>query len=310
MKSVLGALLIGVAGAAHAVELNLPTGARQMITRDTVQDRFLAPVAVFADGALPNLAVEGPVARSAWRVDVADLTPLQLIAPLRTQLTEAGFRIVLDCEALACGGYDFRFATEVLPAPNMYVNIRSYHALTAVRGGDSGPSQAVSIIASAASGASFIQIIQAGTDVQKTVVQAVVPAPVTSAALAEAGSVPQVLAQNGHAVLSELDFESGTSQLGQGPFAVLAELARTMQAAPDLRIVLVGHTDNTGSLEGNIALSVSRAQAVRQRLIKQYAIAPARLEARGMGYLAPFTTNATEAGREANRRVEAVVLPQ
>ena len=77
-----------------------------------------------------------------------------------------------------------------------------------------------------------------------------------------------------------------------------------------MRIALVGHTDNIGGLDGNIALSVSRAQAVRERLITQYAISPDRLEARGMGYLSPHTTNTTEAGREANRRVEAVVLAQ
>ena len=309
MKPILGAVLIGVAGAAQAVELTLPTGAHQMITRDTAQDRFLAPVGVFADGDLPNLVVEGPIARSAWRIDVADLTPLQLIAPLRSQLEEAGFRIVLDCEAQACGGHDFRFAAEVLPAPNMYVNIRSYHALTALRGEEGGAIQAVSVMASAASGASFVQIIQAGMDAVETTVQTTAPTPLPSG-VPVAGPIPEALAGNGHVVLSQLDFESGTSQLGQGPFSVLEELARALQAQPEMRIALVGHTDNIGGLDGNIALSVSRAQAVRERLITQYAISPDRLEARGMGYLSPHTSNTTEAGREANRRVEAVVLAQ
>lgn len=280
-----------------------------MISRDTVQDRFLAPIAVFADGELPSLMIEGPVARSSWRIDVADLTPLQLIAPLRGQLEAAGFRTVLDCEAQACGGYDFRFAAEVLPAPNMYVNIRSYHALTALRGPEGAPTEAVTLIASASSGASFVQIIQAGTNAEDTGVEAVAPVPVTTQT-AVVGSVSQALLRDGHVALSALDFESGTSELGQGPFAVLQGLADALRALPEMRITLVGHTDNIGSLEGNIALSVSRAQAVRRRMIAQYGIAPARLEARGMGYLAPYTTNTTEAGREVNRRVEAVVLAE
>jgi len=307
MKASLGALLIVLAGAAHAVELRLPAGAQQMIARDTVQDRFSAPVGVFGDGTLPRVTVDGSVARSAWRIDVADLTPLQLMAPLRAQLEAVGFRVVLDCVAADCGGYDFRFASEVLPAPNMYVNIRNYSALTALRGPDDAPSEVVNIIASASTGASFVQLIQAGTEAAQAEVDVVAPVPATEQTVVQ-GSLPQGLLGDGHFVLAALDFESGTSALGRGPFAVLENLAEAMRAQPELRIALVGHTDNVGSLDGNIALSISRAQSVRQRLITQYDIAPARLEARGMGYLAPLTTNATEAGREVNRRVEAVVL--
>jgi len=315
MRLKLGALLILLAGAAHAVELRLPTGARQMIARDTVKDQFSAPVAPYTQGTLPVRVIEGPVLRSAWRVDVADLTPLQLIAPLRAQLEAEGFRVVLDCESQVCGGYDFRFETEVLPAPNMYVNLRSYHALTAFLGPQDAPGQAVNIIASSSSGASFVQIIQAGVAAEESAVQPVasVPegvTPVSEPPVAEVGSVAQSLTRDGHAVLAALDFESGTSDLGPGPFAVLEELAGAMRTNPDMRIALVGHTDNVGSLEGNVALSVSRARSVRQRMIDAYGIAPARLQAQGMGFLAPYTTNATEDGREANRRVEAVVLAE
>lgn len=46
--------------------------------------------------------------------------------PLRDQLIEAGYDVVLDCDQNTCGGFDFRFGTEVLPAPDMYVNIRAF----------------------------------------------------------------------------------------------------------------------------------------------------------------------------------------
>lgn len=293
---------MGIAGTAQAVELQLPMGARQMITRDTVQDRFFLPVGPFADGALPTQMIEGTVKRSAWRIDVAGLTPLQLVNPLRAQLDEAGYRIVLDCAAQVCGGYDFRFAAEVLPAPNMYVNIRNFHVLTAVR----APQEAVTILASASSGASFIQIIQTGSE---EATAAAAGAPVFVAPASGQADVQNGLAQNGHAVLAGLEFGSGTSELGGGPYAVLEELAQAMTMQPEMRIALVGHTDNVGSLDVNTALSVSRASAVRTYLINQYDIAAVRIEVQGAGYLAPLTTNLTEAGREANRRVEAVVLP-
>tara|TARA_B110000977_G_C11059253_1_gene485274 strand:+ start:1181 stop:2104 length:924 start_codon:yes stop_codon:yes gene_type:complete len=307
MKHVWLVLLLGVAGTAQAVELQLPNGARQMISRDTVQDRFFAPIAPFAEGVLPTQMIEGAVERSAWRIDVAGLTPLQLANPLRLQLEEAGYRIVLDCAAQVCGGYDFRFAAEVLPAPNMYLNIRNFHALTAMRSRVGAPDEVVNILASASSGASFIQIIQAGAEQPIAVAQSAVPA--VSNAVPQ-GDVARELAEKGRVVLSGLDFESGTSALGAGPFGSLQALADVLRVQTDMRIALVGHTDNVGSLEGNTALSISRASAVRDYLVSQFEIPRSRLEAQGAGYLAPITTNLTDAGRETNRRVEAVVLSE
>ena len=307
MKHVWLVLLLGVAGTAQAVELQLPNGARQMISRDTVQDRFFAPIAPFAEGVLPTQMIEGAVERSAWRIDVAGLTPLQLANPLRLQLEEAGYRIVLDCAAQVCGGYDFRFAAEVLPAPNMYLNIRNFHALTAMRSRVGAPDEVVNILASASSGASFIQIIQAGAEQPIAVAQSAVPAVINAV---PQGDVAWELAEKGRVVLSGLDFESGTSALGAGPFGSLQALADVLRVQTDMRIALVGHTDNVGSLEGNTALSISRASAVRDYLVSQFEIPRSRLEAQGAGYLAPITTNLTDAGRETNRRVEAVVLSE
>lgn len=306
MKHWLCALAVICAGTAQAVELQLPVSARQMIARDTIQDRYLAPVAPFFEGVLPTQMLEGAVARSAWRIDAAGLTPLQLIAPLRDQLIDAGFDIVLDCAASDCGGYDFRFATEVLPAPNMYVNIRNYHVITAKRGAVSAP-EIVTILASASSGASFVQIIQVGGKTAENKIEAGIEQSSAAVLLSES-SIAEFLLKDGHAVLGDLDFQSGTSDLGAGPFAALNDLAQALQARPEMRVALVGHTDNVGSLDSNIVLSRSRANAVRIRLIKRYGVAPLRLEAQGMGYLAPHSSNLSEAGRETNRRVEAVML--
>ena len=308
--STLGAVM--VAGVVHAADLQLPATARQVVARDTIQDRYPAPIGRFADGQVPNVLVEGAVNRSAWRIDVAGLTPLQLIAPLRSQLQEAGFSIVLDCAAPDCGGYDFRFGTEVLPSPHMYVNIRNYHVLTAVRGDIADTTEVVSVLASASSGASYLQIIQAGkTDLGTTIETAgSVPQPAGQAGLGRASSGPldEALVTEGHAALDGLEFASGTSNLGEGPFPSLEALVAVLLAEPDMALALVGHTDNVGGLEANMTLSRDRARSVRQHLITRYGIAPERLEAEGTGYLAPLASNATPQGREMNRRVEAVLL--
>ena len=71
-------------------------------------------------------------------------------------------------------------------------------------------------------------------------------------------------------------------------------------------MLVVGHTDDRGALQYNLDLSARRAQAVVKFLEQEYAIAAARLEGHGVGYLAPVASNDTEAGQALNRRVELV----
>jgi OOP family OmpA-OmpF porin len=73
---------------------------------------------------------------------------------------------------------------------------------------------------------------------------------------------------------------------------------------PEIPLVQVeGHTDDRGSAEKNRALSASRANSVRDYLIKK-GVPPEELRATGFGPDRPAADNATSAGREANRRVE------
>ncbi len=302
------ALLLCLAGPVQALELDLPASARLTAERDTSPDRYMAPVGVFADGQVAKIDIDGEVKRAAWRLEVSGLTPLQVIAPLRRQLEAAGFEIVLDCAAEECGGFDFRFATETLPGPNMYVNIHNYHFMTALRLADGTPEEVVTVLASSSANSAYLQIIQAGRlDGDALEISAEPEAPVTTQPVA-VGDLDKKLLENGHVVLGELDFGTGTSELGPGPFDSLEALARFMEARPGVRVALVGHTDSVGALEGNISLSRLRARSVRQRLIDAYEVAPARMEAEGMGYLSPVASNLTVAGREANRRVEVVIL--
>jgi len=71
-------------------------------------------------------------------------------------------------------------------------------------------------------------------------------------------------------------------------------------------VVIVGHSDNQGTLDANLALSQRRAEAVRDALVSR-GVAAERLDARGVGFLAPVASNATEEGRARNRRVELVL---
>jgi outer membrane protein OmpA-like peptidoglycan-associated protein len=69
---------------------------------------------------------------------------------------------------------------------------------------------------------------------------------------------------------------------------------------------VVGHTDNVGQLPANLDLSHRRADAVVKILSTKYSIAASRLDAQGVGPLAPVASNDSDAGRAKNRRVELV----
>jgi OOP family OmpA-OmpF porin len=114
------------------------------------------------------------------------------------------------------------------------------------------------------------------------------------------------LTDTGHVPVQGLIFETGGAALSEGSAPALEILARFLSRNPELAVVIVGHSDNQGPLDANIDLSKRRAEAVRAALIKR-GVAAGSLEAHGVGYLAPVSTNATDAGRALNRRVELVL---
>lgn len=90
--------------------------------------------------------------------------------------------------------------------------------------------------------------------------------------------------------------------------ADLRALANSLNAYPNSRVVVVGHTDSTGSAAHNQALSERRASSVASVLI-QNGVAPARITPVGRGENQPVATNQTPEGRALNRRVEIIITP-
>lgn len=87
----------------------------------------------------------------------------------------------------------------------------------------------------------------------------------------------------------------------------IQKVADFLKKYPDVSAVIEGHTDAQGKDEYNQKLSSSRANAVRDVLIKNFSIDAARVTAVGYGESKPLATNDTPAGRQENRRVVAVL---
>jgi flagellar motor protein MotB len=108
-------------------------------------------------------------------------------------------------------------------------------------------------------------------------------------------------------VLRNIFYETGQYELKSISFPELNKLAEFLQANPGIRVEIGGHTDNVGSEEDNFTLSLNRAGAVYQYLVKS-GIAPERMTRRGYGETRPVAENMTESGMALNRRTEITIL--
>jgi OmpA-OmpF porin, OOP family len=105
----------------------------------------------------------------------------------------------------------------------------------------------------------------------------------------------------------EVLFDVDQAELKPGGMQQLARVAEFLREHPDRKVLIEGHTDSTAPDTYNLALSQRRANAVEDFLITQ-GVEPTRISAIGYGEQLPIATNDTAAGRQANRRVEIVVL--
>jgi OmpA-OmpF porin, OOP family len=104
-------------------------------------------------------------------------------------------------------------------------------------------------------------------------------------------------------ILKGVQFQSGLSVLTVASYAVLDQVAASLNANPEIRIEIAGYTDSTGSRPMNLRLSMARAGAVRAYLARR-GVNPMRMSARGFGASGYIAPNSTPDGRAINRRVE------
>ena len=296
--------------------LALPSNANLTFNTTSAQGTYSAPIAPYTGGLLPVFDISGRVTKQAYRIPHQGVTPQQILSPIEASLTEAGFELLFKCQDRFCGGFDFRFSTDVIAAPDMFVDLFDYIFLTARRTSENAEegsrTEYVTVLVSRDTTAGYVQIVQVAPEgaapLQTVRGEAIVAQSQPSTQPTAKGPLGEQLETLGHAVLPDLTFETGSSDLGQGSFASLEALATYLRNNPNRKIALVGHTDTVGALANNISLSKRRATSVMQRLSSAYSIPATQMEAEGMGYLSPILSNLTAAGREANRRVEVVLL--
>ncbi|WP_295769830.1 OmpA family protein [uncultured Mucilaginibacter sp.] len=117
--------------------------------------------------------------------------------------------------------------------------------------------------------------------------------------------------RQGEGILVKFDsgilFDVNKTALKSAAQTNLSNLATSLTNNPQTNILIVGHTDNTGSAELNQDLSVRRAESVKS-YISSHGVSGSRLSTSGKGFNEPIADNSTEAGRAQNRRVEIVIV--
>jgi len=115
-------------------------------------------------------------------------------------------------------------------------------------------------------------------------------------------------------MLDRVLFDSGKATLRRSAYPVLDRVAQVLNEIPDQPVGVEGHTDNVpikvSGWADNDALSLARAQAVVDYLVAKRGFDAGRITAIGYGESRPIASNDTADGRQKNRRVEIIILPQ
>lgn len=102
-------------------------------------------------------------------------------------------------------------------------------------------------------------------------------------------------------------FDSGKSIVKPESYPVVDQIAAYLKENPGIRLMVEGHTDNTGKAEKNQVLSENRAKSIKAEMVKR-GIDETRLETKGFGSSKPIGDNKTKAGKTQNRRVTITKL--
>lgn len=116
-------------------------------------------------------------------------------------------------------------------------------------------------------------------------------------------------------MLEEVLFDSGKAAIKPEGKETLIKVAGVLnEDCPDKRVAIEGHTDNVpikySGWKSNWELSTARAESVLHFFIDECGVAAQRFRVTGFGEYMPGASNETEEGRQQNRRVEIVILPE
>ncbi|MBL8173708.1 MAG: OmpA family protein [Bryobacterales bacterium] len=274
--------MAALANADHPAVTSYP-GSRILIHRQVEFDEY--PLALDLSGRKERLHLEGRVTRIQYR-NPAGRSALEIYRNYEGAFRAVHAKLLFTCKLEQCRSWPLYHEQKLI---NM--GSQSYHAFVArfVHAG-----RETHAVVAVSQPITWVHIIEAK--------------PMDFGLVAvDARAMQETLGRNGRISLHNIQFDTGQSAILPQSRNTIAEIAKLLTSTPTLNLDIVGHTDDTGTEEGNLLLSTARAKSVVSELVTSFKISASRLRGRGAGQSSPLDSNQSVEGRAKNRRVELVV---
>ena len=298
MKRILLPALMLISSAALADWLFInPFPGSKIVTQESKKGQKLSlPEAPIDSSGKPGRSVElqGRVGRLVWK-NPKGKSAQELYDYYAQQLSKGAFKPLWACAGKECGA-----AATVPLLGKVPASADAHYAIAQLIRRDLG--DVFAALQVAADETTLLLIEVSATPEQKESVTreaAAAASKMTQPAIADA------LGRDGHVALGDILYKPGEVALRPEAATVVKEIASQLKKDTSLKLYVVGHTDSQGKYKDNLSVSKKRAEWLVKELTKQ-GVAASRLQADGVGPLAPVASNDTEEGRARNRRVELV----
>jgi OOP family OmpA-OmpF porin len=270
-------------------EFVLPVGPA---TRDADGNRIPSEKEVL-EGKISRILYLGPDGRST----------LEIFRNYQSALEEAGFEFLFTCSGKECGTlfHWLRYKQDVIT--NTKTSGRAFDSPTdlrylAAKKTVAGANTYVALMVAidniwTKEPVSLLEIVEMEAMDEGMVV-------------VDADAMLEGIEATGHISLYGIYFDTDSATITAESSSTLEEIKTFLNSSPDLKLVVVGHTDTQGGFDHNMDLSQRRAAGVVDALVNTYGVSPDRLRSAGVGYLSPVDSNEASDGRAKNRRVELV----
>jgi OmpA-OmpF porin, OOP family len=293
-----GPAVADVAGSADHPAVPRYEGA-EIVRYEALQfDEYALRTAALAAEVGAVLPLEGKVTRITYAAP-AGRSVLEVFRNYEAALGGAGFRTLFDCEKQACG--DVQATIEAGgPLSVLLWGSGDHRYLAGQLPRDEGDLFVSLFVTRNFSGGALKDLAMIQLDVVEI-------APMEDRMVfLDPGTMSRELGTAGKVALYGVQFDFNSDVVKPDSAPQLEAIAELLRGAPEMNLMVVGHTDASGSSDYNLELSRRRAAAVVAALTSSYGIAADRLTATGVGMAAPVASNRTGEGQALNRRVELV----
>lgn len=290
----------------------------------TVFDEFVltaGPADVSGKVITGTVSQKGNILRTLY-VSPLQRSSLEVFGNYVDALKARGFTVVFECANAACGknftGLKYRpsdpaslVVSKDASTRRVFLSRAMFSRVTdpryaVLKMGEAGQETYISVFAAQNAGGSMGDASKALRDRVGVLVESVEPGTREDKIITiSADDIGNGLGVDGRVAFYGLYFDFDKAVIKPESAPQLAEMVSYLKASPEMRVYVVGHTDNSGGLDYNLKLSDARAKAVVEALVGA-GIAAERLQAKGLGPYAPLAANTSPEAQAKNRRVELV----